>query len=62
MTLHFQEGLNLRQRKVLPVSQCHQLIECTQEFEGIAEDLPLVQALADAGCDLRKEVETVDVL
>lgn len=62
VTLHLQESLDLGQGEVLPVSQSHQFIECTQEFEGIAEDLALVQALANAGSDLRKEVKTVNVL
>lgn len=62
MTLHFQECLDLRQGQVLPVTQCHQLIECTQQLKGITEDLPLVKALADAGGDLGKQVQTVNVL
>lgn len=62
MTLHLQESLDLGQGEVLAVSQSHQFIECTQEFEGIAENLSLVEALANASGDLRKEVETVNVL
>lgn len=42
VTLHLQEGLDLGQGKILPVTQCHQLIECAQQLEGIAQDLALV--------------------
>lgn len=62
MTLHLQEGLDLRQRQVLSVPQRHQFIERTQQLKGIAQNLPLVQALADAGGHLGKQVETVDIL
>lgn len=62
MTLHFQECLDLRQGQVLPVTQCHQLIECAQQLKGITEDLPLVKTLADAGGHLGKQVQAVDVL
>ena len=62
MTLHLQEGLNLRQRQVLPVSQCHQLIERAQQLKGIAQDFPLIEALANAGSHLGEKVQTVDVL
>lgn len=62
VTLHLQESLDLRQRQVLPVAQRHQLIECAQQLEGIAGDLPLVQGLANAGGHLGKQVQAVDVL
>lgn len=62
MTLHFEECLDLRQRKVLSVTLCHQFVECAKQLEGIAEDLPLVQGLANAGGHLGKQVETVDIL
>lgn len=42
MTLHFQEGLDLSERKVLPVSHSYQFIKRTQELKGIAKNLPLV--------------------
>lgn len=42
MTLHLQESLDLGQGKILPVTQCHQLIKCAQQLEGIAQDLALV--------------------
>lgn len=56
MTLHFQECLDLCQRQVLAVSKGHQFIECTQEFEGIAKNLPLIEGLADASGHLREEM------
>lgn len=62
MTLHLQEGLDLRERKVLSVTQRDQLVICAQQLEGIAEDFSLIQALADACGDLGKEVQTVNVL
>lgn len=62
MTLHLQECLDLGQREVLPVAQGHQLIKCAEQFKSIAENLPLVQALADTGGHLGEQVQTVDVL
>jgi hypothetical protein len=62
MTLHLQEGLDLRERKVLSVTQRDQLVVCAQQLEGIAEDFSLIQALADACGDLGKEMQTVNVL
>lgn len=62
VTLHLQEGLNLRQRQVLPVSQGHQLIERAQQLKGIAQDFPLIEALANAGSHLGKKVQAIDVL
>lgn len=62
MALHLQESFDLRQRQVLPVAQCHQLIECAQQLEGITGNLPLVQALANAGGHLGKQVQAVDIL
>lgn len=62
MALHLQEGLYLREGEVLSVTQRHQLVVCAQQFEGIAENFSLIQALADACGDLGKEVQTVDVL
>lgn len=62
MTLHLQEGFDLRQRQVLPITQCHQLIECAEQLEGISQNLSLVQALANAGSHLSKQMQTVDIL
>lgn len=62
MTLHFQECLNLRKGQVLSITQCHQFIECAQQLEGIAEDFPLIQALANAGGHLGEQMKTVDIL
>lgn len=62
MTLHLQEGLDLRKREVLSVTQSHQLVVCAQQLERIAENLSLIQALTNARGYLGKEVQTVDVL
>lgn len=62
MTLHFQECLDLRERQVLPIPEGHQLVVCAEQFERIAQDLPLVQALANTGSHLSKEMKAVDIL
>lgn len=62
MTLHFQKGLDLADRQVLPVSERHQLVEGADKLKGIPEDLSFVEALARAGNDLSEEVQGVDVL
>jgi hypothetical protein len=62
MTLHLQESLDLRKREVLSVTQRHQLVVCAQQLKGIAENLSLIQALANACGYLGKEVQTVNVL
>lgn len=61
-TFHLQECFDLRERQILSVSQCHQLIICAEQLERIAEDLSFVETLADACGHLRKEMQTVDVL
>lgn len=62
MTLHLEESLDLADGEVLPVSERHQLVKGTDQFEGIAEDLPFVEALAGAGDDLGEQVQRVNVL
>lgn len=62
MTLHLQEGLDLGQRQVLPVAQCHQLIECAKQLKGISQNFPFIQALANASGHLRKQMQAVDIL
>lgn len=62
MALHLEEGLNLADGKVLPVTKGDQLIKGTEKLIGIPENLPFVQALAGARHNLGKEVEGVDVL
>lgn len=52
MTLHFQEGLDLSKGQILSVPQSDQFIIGTEQFESIAQNLPLIQALTDAGGDL----------
>lgn len=62
MTLHLEEGLDLADGQVLPVTQGDQLIESAQKLERIVDNFPLIQALACAGNDLGEEVQGVDVL
>lgn len=62
MALHLQEGLDLADGQVLPVSQGDQLVESAEQLIGILDDLPFVQALARAGDNLGEEMERIDVL
>lgn len=62
MTFHLQEGLDLTNGQILPVTQGDQLIEGAEQLEGILQDLALLQALASTGDDLGKEMQRVDVL
>lgn len=62
VTLHVEECPNLAERQILTVAQSHQLIKGAEEVVGIPENLPLVQALAGTGDDLREQVERVDIL
>lgn len=62
MAFHLEEGLDLADGEVLPVTERHQLIEGAEQFVGISEDFALVEALAGAGDNLGKKVERVDVL
>jgi hypothetical protein len=54
--LHIQESLDLTQGEVLAVALSNQLIESAQKLKGIAQDLALVQASANAGNNLGEEV------
>lgn len=62
MTLHLQKGLDLGQRQILPVTQCHQLVESAKQLKRISQNLPLIQALANAGGHLGKQMQTVNIL
>ena len=62
VTLHLQEGLDLADGEVLPVSERHELVKGADKLKGISEDLAFVEALAGAGDDLGKQVQRVDVL
>ena len=62
MTLHLQEGLDLADGEVLPVSERHELVKGADKLKGISEDLAFVEALAGAGDDLGEQVQRVDVL
>lgn len=62
MTLHVEEGLDLAQREILPVSLSDELVESAEQFEGVAQNLPLIQCLANARDNLCEEVQRVDVL
>jgi hypothetical protein len=60
--LHLQEGLDLTDGQVLPVTQGDQLVKGAKKFVGISHNLALVEALAGARDNLGKEVEGVNVL
>lgn len=62
MTFHFQECLDLRKRQILSVSQRDDFVERAKQFEGIANNLPLVQALADARGHLGEKMKAINVL
>lgn len=62
MTFHLQEGLNLTDGQVLPVSQCNELIEGTKQLISILYNFPFVQALASTGNNLGEKMQGVDVL
>lgn len=62
VTLHLKECLYLCQREVFSVSQGDDLVESAEQLEGIAQDFPFVQTPANAGDDLGKEVQAIDVL
>lgn len=48
--------------KVLPVTHSDQLVECAEQLKGIAQYLPLVQTLANAGDDLGEKMKRINVL
>lgn len=56
MTLHLQERPDLGQGQVLPVAQRHQFVKGAEQVERIAQDLPLIQTLADTGGHLGEKV------
>lgn len=60
--LHLKERLDLSKGEVLPVAQCDQFVKGAEQLKGVFEDFSLVQAAADAGNNLRKQVERVNVL
>jgi hypothetical protein len=62
VTLHLEEGLDLADSQVFPVTEGDQLVEGAKQLVGILEDLPLVQALARASDHLGEEVKGIDVL
>ena len=62
MTFHIEEGPDLAEGQILTVPQGHHLVEGAHELIGISENLSLVQALASAGHNLRKQVERINVL
>lgn len=62
MRLHLEEGLDLADRQVFPVTQSNQLIEGAEQLVCVLQNLPLVETSACAGDDLGEEVEGIDVL
>lgn len=62
VALHLQERLDLAQRQVFPVPQSDQLVKGAQQLVGIAQDLALVEAAAEAAGDLCKQMQGINVL
>lgn len=62
MAFHLQEHPDLGERQILPVSLGHQFVESAEQLEGIAQDLSLVEALANAGGHLGEKMKTIDIL
>ena len=62
MALHLQECPDLADGKVFSVTKSDQLVEGAEEFVGVLNDLPLVEAFASAGHHLSEEMEGVNVL
>lgn len=62
MRFHIKEGLDLAKGEVLPVAHGDEFIKGAKQLECIAQNLPLVQALADAGNNLGEKVERINVL
>lgn len=62
MGLHLQEGLDLADCEIFPVTQSDELVKSAEQFVGILEDLPLFQALASTCDNLGEQVERIDIL
>lgn len=62
MRLHLQESFDLSNSKVLAIPKGDKLVEGAQQFVGIAQDFPLVQAPACAGNNLSKQMKRINVL
>jgi len=62
MTLHHQEGLDLTQRYILPISERDELVECAKQLKRMPQNLSLIQALADTRNNLSKKMQGVDIL
>jgi hypothetical protein len=62
VTLHLEKSPNLVDGQVLAVPERHNLVKGAQQVVGVVEDAALVDALARARHDLRKEVQQVNVL
>lgn len=62
MTLHLEEGLDLAEGQVLSVPERDQFVKGAEEIVGIAENFPLIEALACVRHHLGEEVEGVNVL
>lgn len=62
VAFHLQERLDLTDGQVLPIAECHQLVEGADELVCIPKDLPFVEAFACAGNHLGEQMQRVDVL
>ena len=43
MTLHIQEGLDLAQREILPISKGNDFVKSAEKFKCMFEDFSLIQ-------------------
>lgn len=59
---HIKEGLDLAESEVLPVTHSDEFIEGAEQLKCIAQNLPFVQALADASNNLGEQVKRINVL
>lgn len=62
VAFHVKEGLDLADSQIFPISQSNQFIECAEQFVCIADNLPLIQALAGAGDNLGEQMQRINVL
>jgi hypothetical protein len=62
VAFHLEECLDLAKREVLAVAEGDKFVKGAEEFVGISDDFPLIEASTGTGDDLGKQVERIDVL
>lgn len=62
MRLHLEDGSDLCEVDILPVSQGYDLVECTEKLKAVSKDGCFVKGSADVGSDAGEEMKGVDVL